>query len=215
MSACVTISASFGAGGNVVGPAVAEALGLPFFDRAIPVAVAQRLSVPLDSVIATDEKGPTGWERLAQSFASVTPLLGAASMVEDVYNPDRFREETEAIVRATAASTGGVFLGRAGMIVLADRPDVLCVRLDGPVDKRIAQVASEGVSEDEARAMQKDVDGAREAYVRVFYGARQSDPSLYHVILDSTALPFDVCADIIVTAAKGRLHLARSASTNP
>ncbi len=44
----VTISASYGAGGPEVGPAVAERLGLPFHDRAIPAQVAGRLGVSQD-----------------------------------------------------------------------------------------------------------------------------------------------------------------------
>ena len=44
----VTISASYGAGGPEVGPAVAERLGLDFHDRAIPVRVAGRLGVSTD-----------------------------------------------------------------------------------------------------------------------------------------------------------------------
>src|SRR5436190_81574 len=35
----VTISGSFGAGGSVIGPAVAERLGMPFLDRVIPIQV--------------------------------------------------------------------------------------------------------------------------------------------------------------------------------
>jgi hypothetical protein len=31
-----TIAAAYGSGGRVIGPAVAERLGLPFVDRAIP-----------------------------------------------------------------------------------------------------------------------------------------------------------------------------------
>jgi hypothetical protein len=38
----VTLAALYGAGGSVVGPQVAERLGVPFLDREIPEAVAQR-----------------------------------------------------------------------------------------------------------------------------------------------------------------------------
>lgn len=208
MNASVTISASFGAGGNVVGPAVAERLGLPFLDRAIPAAVAQRLSVPLHSVVAQDEKAPSAWSRLARAFAFAATPLGPQPMADNVDDPDLFRDETERILRRVADSTGGVILGRAGMIVLGSRPDVLCVRLDGPVEARIAQVVSDGMDEDQARAMQKDVDSARETYARVFYRARQSDTSLYHMVLDSTVLSFSACTELIVTAAGYRLGLA-------
>ena len=40
----VTISATYGAGGSEIGPAVAAMLGLPFVDRAIPAGVARRPS---------------------------------------------------------------------------------------------------------------------------------------------------------------------------
>ena len=52
----VTISATYGAGGALVGPAVAERLSVPFGDRAIPVAVADDLGFPLDDVLSSDEQ---------------------------------------------------------------------------------------------------------------------------------------------------------------
>ena len=57
----VTIAASFGAGGRVVGPAVAERLGLPFVDRAIPVQLAQEMNQPLLAA--------TAYARSAQRYA--------------------------------------------------------------------------------------------------------------------------------------------------
>ena len=41
----VTISATYGAGGALVGPEVADRLGVPFVDRAVPVAVANDLGI--------------------------------------------------------------------------------------------------------------------------------------------------------------------------
>jgi hypothetical protein len=48
------------------------------------------------------------------------------------------------------------------------------------------------------------VDRARDAYARVFFNVRQSDPRLYHVILDSTALSVECCIGIIMRAAEDR-----------
>ena len=56
----VTISASYGAGGAYVGPKLAERLGVPFVDRAIPNEVAQRLAVPLTE--ARDGRGVSHFE---------------------------------------------------------------------------------------------------------------------------------------------------------
>jgi Cytidylate kinase-like family len=119
--------------------------------------------------------------------------------------PEKFGSASKAELQRIADSTGGVILGRAGMVVLGDRPDVLCVRLDGPVEARIAQVVALGIDEERARQGQRDVDGAREAYARVFFNARQDDPRWYHVMLDSTVLSVEACVDIIVRAAQDRL----------
>ena len=106
-----------------------------------------------------------------------------------------------------ADTSGGVVLGRAGMVVLRARPDVLRVRLDGPVEARIAHViATDQMDEAQARTMQRDIDGAREAYARAFYRAHQGDPELYQVILETTSLGVEVATDAIVAIA--RRHLA-------
>ena len=42
----VTLSAFYGAGGTVVGPQVAERLGVDFLDRGILAAVARQMRIP-------------------------------------------------------------------------------------------------------------------------------------------------------------------------
>lgn len=204
MPQTVTISSSFGAGGNTVGRAVAERLGIPFFDRAIPAAVAGRLAIPLDDAAAQDEKAPSTWERLARSFANVAVPM-APQNLEPQREPEQFRAETERILREIADTTGGVLLGRGAMIVLGNRPDVLRVRLDGPIEARIARFAEhEGRDPAEVRALQHDTDGARDHYLKLFYRARQDDPSLYDIVIDATTIPLAACAELVVTAARAK-----------
>jgi Cytidylate kinase-like family len=50
----ITIAATYGAGGSVIGPAVAKRLGLPFVDRAIPSSVVEKLHEPLAAALADD-----------------------------------------------------------------------------------------------------------------------------------------------------------------
>jgi cytidylate kinase len=206
----VTISASFGAGGNVVGPAVAERLGLPFFDRAIPATVATRLAVPLEDAAALDEKPPSTWARLAKAFANLAvPMSPQGLSPED--DPDKFREETEHILHQIADTTGGVVLGRGAMVVLGGRADVLCVRLDGDIEARVGRVAeSEGIDLEAARTMQRDTDGARDSYMRLFYRARQDDPALYDLMIDTGEIPLATCTELIVLAAGAKGSAGRS-----
>ena len=65
----VALSAAYGAGGTVVGPELAERLGVPFVDRAIPLQVAEQLDVPLDTAAAHDEEAPVSFlERVMRGF---------------------------------------------------------------------------------------------------------------------------------------------------
>jgi cytidylate kinase len=195
----VTVSSSFGAGGQVVGPAVAQRLGVPFFDRAIPATVATRLAVPLEQVAAQDEKPPSAWNRLGRAFADMAVPMGPLAAESD---PDALRAETERILRQIADTTGGVVVGRGAMVILGGRPDVLRVRLDGQVDARIARVAeSEGIGLEAARVMQRDTDRARDSFLKLFYRVRHDDPALYDLMIDTTEIPFETCTEIIVLAA--------------
>ncbi len=213
MAPVVTLSASFGAGGSIIGPRVAEALGLPFLDRAIPTAVAEALAVPMADVMAHDERRTSGMGRLFASLARAaaapdtafgsTPTAARASLGDQ---PEQaFRDQTERILHQVADTEGGVILGRAAAIVLRDRPSALHVRLDGPPEARVQRAVSfERLDEDEARKLLGETDRAREAYVKHFYKCDARDACHYHLVIDSTALDFDPCVELIVTAARAR-----------
>lgn len=205
MPGVVTISATFGARGDRIARATADRLGLPFVDRAMPLAVGRRLHLPEGLAESLDEPVPSRWARIVQAFANIAAPVGPAQLPIEVPDTvERFREVTEAMLAGVADRTGAVVLGRAGMLALGRRPDALCVRLDGPVEARVANAVAAGVEEGSARHGLRVIDAARDAYARALYNARQDDPSLYHVVLDSTALSVDTCVGIIARAAWDR-----------
>jgi cytidylate kinase len=115
------------------------------------------------------------------------------------------REQTERVHTDIADGAGGVVLGRAGAMVLRDRPDALHVRLDGPAEQRLdAAVARSGRTRDEVRRDMEANDRAREAYVRHFYRCDPGDAAHYHLVVDSTAFSVDTVVEMVVAAAKGR-----------
>jgi cytidylate kinase len=198
----VTISASFGTGGSVIGPAVAERLGLPFLDRAIPVAVAEALAVPLEQALAHFERPPSLVGRIIASMAAASLPFGASPPAGELIDDEAFRIQTEEIIRSTAVSTGCVVLGRAAACILTDEPWALHVRLDGPRAARLAQaVASYGADPDTVARQLDETDRARELYLRHFYRTDPRDPRLYHLVMDATAFSVETCLDLIVSAA--------------
>jgi hypothetical protein len=175
-------------------------------DRAIPTDVAEKLAVPLREAVERDESIGGWFTRALLSFGQVGPVLaGAAPPGGAVLNPDAFCQATEQVLRERAAGEGAVILGRAGAVVLRDHPGALHVRLTGPRKARIAQgMLLEGVDRATAERHVEETDRARETYVRHFYRVDARDPSLYHLVIDSTALSLSACADLIVEAAQAR-----------
>lgn len=199
----VALSGAYGAGGSRIGPALAERLGVPFLDRAIAAAVSEQLAVPLDDAAAHDERASTSWlERLLRGFVSQepgapTPVPAGRASAED------FRRATEDVLMRQAATGGGVILGRGAAILLRERPDVLRARLDGPPERRLAQAMRiERIDQGTARRRMRQQDQTHAAYARHFYGVDIRDPKLYHLVLDSTALPLEDCVEVLLVAAR-------------
>jgi cytidylate kinase len=201
--ALVTISGSYGAGGSRVGPALAQRLEVPFLDRAIPAAVAEHLAVPFDDAEAHDDRLSASWlDRMLRGFIGQNLTPQAWTPVEGE-SGEEFRRATEEVLLRTAASGRGVILGRAAAIVLREEPRVLRVRLDGPPERRVRQAMElEGLDEATARDRRRRQDRAHATYARHFYGVDTHDPALYHLMLDSTAIPLDVCVELLATAAR-------------
>jgi cytidylate kinase len=211
----VTIAALYGAGGKVIGPRVAERLGVPFLDRAIPQSVAERVGLAEQAVAAADE-GPRGTvDRFIANLARVGDATTATGRhVERVdVEERRLRAEIETFL-AEASRSGGVVLGRGGAVVLRSVPGALHVYLRAGKDDRIARVMElQAVDRRTAERRVRLNDAARKEYVRLAYGVDGEDPSLYHVVIEPVAFGIEACINLIVTASGLRLdRVARAAA---
>jgi cytidylate kinase len=211
----VTIAAAYGAGGSVIAPEVAERLGLPLIDRAIPVPLAHELAGPLQDALAEDEQrqpGPVG-RALLRAIDMSGLFVGFPIPARELGADERVAVTEEALRRACSRG-GAVVLGRAGVFVLRKRTDTLHVRLDGREEARLRQaIVHEGLDEATAAVQLRETDRARSAYVRQFYpGERWEDPTNYHLVIDSTAISLDVCVDLIVAAARDLFARAQGAT---
>jgi len=198
----VTISASYGAGGSVVGPRVAERLGVPFVDRAIPVDVAHELGISADEAEELSRNITGRWPRFLAAMASLSYDF-ALPMAKEVTGEDSDLVEcTGDYLHRLAQEGGAVVLGHAAAVVLAGRPDALHVRFDGPAEARVAAAMRQhGIDHDTAYAQLRENDRLRSGYVTHFHHVDASDPALYDLVLDTTRLGWQQAEDIVVYAA--------------
>ncbi|HEY2477130.1 MAG TPA: cytidylate kinase-like family protein [Solirubrobacterales bacterium] len=211
MRKLIALSASYGAGGNAVGQALAERLGVPFVDRAIPVKVAEELQVTFEEADSFEADSPGRLERLLRGFVGLD-ATGPTPLPPDALTSDDFRRETEKVLLGQCETGEGVILGRAAAIVLHDDPRVLKVRLDGPRDARLRQAMRLGeVDEAPASRTLDHLDRTHADYARELYGADITAFEHYDLLIDSTRIPIDTCIDLICTAARAEDDAAAAA----
>ncbi|HEY0934549.1 MAG TPA: cytidylate kinase-like family protein [Trebonia sp.] len=196
----VTVSATYGAGGSTVAPALAKRLGVPFLNRATTSTGGSSGPEPCFERLEPEEAALTPAHRLLAALGGTMPI-GATQSPLPTHHQDRsLRQQCEAGIRRLAGDGAGVILGRGAAVVLG-RNQGFHVRLDGPPDLRAVQGAAiEGVEPDEARRRLTVADRSRDAYVRRLYRANPADTRYYHLVIDSTAMPLDAVTELIVRA---------------
>jgi len=82
-----------------------------------------------------------------------------------------------------------------------NRSDLLSWVITSYLLARLAQASHlDQIDMQTAAERMKQVDAAREQYVRRLYRCSADDPALFHLHVDSTALALDACAELIVAA---------------
>jgi cytidylate kinase len=181
----VTVSATYGAGGTVIAPAVAERLELPFADRLIPL---QGATGPSGEAVNADELAGEPRSAFAEALASLAGGWVIPMPTDAGELPDHVRTQVESSIQDLVDRGGAVILGRAAAVVLRGQVGAFHVRLDGPVDRRAARGAEyEHCDLATARRHLDASDAARERYVKRLYRRDPADPTLYHLTLDATS----------------------------
>jgi cytidylate kinase len=202
----ITISRQYGAGGSEVAARVARALEWRVVDNELVERVAARAGLAPEDVAEREERVPTFIERLARTLVAATPELvvppeagGTASSLSE----DDLVRVTELVVEEVAAEGRVVLVGRAAPAVLARERDAIHVKIVAPREWRVRAAAERlGVSLEEAGRVTEDTDKMRARYHRQHYHRDWSDPTLYHMMLNTAALGLDGAVEVVVARAR-------------
>jgi cytidylate kinase len=198
----ITVSATYGSGGSVVAPTLAQRLGVPFLERLTTSGGTFVEATSSRERLAVGEDKAAPVHHLLASLSHAAPAGPTQSPPPPRAHHQYVRREAEADIRRLAAAGGGVILGRGAAVVLG-KDSGYHVRLDGPPEARTARGAAiEHVGLDEAKAHMRAADKARTAYVRRLYGVDPADASLYHLVIDSTVMSIDAVVELILAAAR-------------
>ena len=194
----ITISREFGIGGRTIGHKVAEALGIPFYDKELVEHIALESGFAPKFVEEHGEHSP-GKSLFSYAFApqGVPGVMNGLSTADFLWN-------IQCNVILQLADKGPcVIVGRNADYILKDREDCLhaYIHADLPFRAdRIVRLYGESEKSPEARLQEKDK--RRRVNYQHYTGRTWGIAQNYDVCLNSSTIGIDACADIIVSMVK-------------
>ena len=190
----ITISREYGAGGHSIGKAVAKELGIEFYDRDIIKAAAEESGEKMPDVERAEEE---------LTRAGVIMRIIAPNSYRDLH--DNIHTIEHSIIVNMAAKGSCVILGRCADDIMekANIPS-LNVFLYASEIHRAARVR-ELIGSDNPTEIQKKMqktDTARRTFYEQFTGKRWGDSRNYTLSLDTGALGYDTCIQLICDAVR-------------
>jgi CMP/dCMP kinase len=194
----ITISREYGSGGGEIAARLAKRLAWHLIDHEVVVRVAEMLRVSEEEAVEHDECVESLPSRIFKSLRLVHPSMPVTVDIPFSMDSRAFHEARSQIIEGAVASGQAVIVGRGAQAHLAQRNDMLHVRIIAPLEARIAYVMHrEGLDQAaaQARILQKDQERAR--YLEMFYHRRPSDPHLYDLVLSTGILDLEDAVDVI------------------
>jgi len=185
----ITISREAGALGTTVARAVGERLGWPTYDHEMLDRVGKEMGLHVDMVKLIDEK-PMSW--LEECIVNLVSQYNLSH--------DKYMVRLTAIIRSLGEQGNCVIVGRGANFLLPGET-TLNVRLVGARKDRVAHMQRKlNLSEKEAARWVEKTDSQRHDFIKGHFGKEVDHPLLYDLVLNTSRLSADDCAEVIIAA---------------
>jgi cytidylate kinase len=209
----ITISREYGSGGGEIAARLARRLSWQLIDHAVIEQTARELEVHETEVEKHDEEyvestRPGILSRILEQLTPSGAMTGGGGILirpSSSAETPAYQETMRQIIAAAATTGHVVIVGRGGQVLLADKRDVLHVRVVAPLEQRVAYVVRrEGLDTEAARQRVQAKDQARTRYMQTQYQCQHEDPHLYDLVINTAVLDLDSAVDQICLALEGK-----------
>lgn len=212
--AVITISRQFGSGGSEVAARVCELLGYRYFDKSLIGQVAVGMGLLDNEGVDFSEEHYKGKSFMEQLFRPGPYVVAEVP----AWTQDPSGEVTQFIKRLDKLEFGNliqgvilgaydrgnmVIVGRGGQALLADKPDVLHVRLVAPLADRVNRVQQQhSCTTAQARELIAERDRSMAKYLGEMCKVHPDDPQWYHLMINLGKWSLEDAAQLIVKAVE-------------
>jgi cytidylate kinase len=195
----VTISREYGSGGGEIAARLAKRLGWKLIHHEIVMQVANALGVSQEDAAAHDEHSEGFVARVLYGLSAIQPPMPGGVPIDLSIDSRSYDEARRRVVEGAIEAGQVVIVGRGAQVLLADRRDVLHVRIVAPLESRIAYVMKrEGIDRAAAQTRIQQKDRDRQRFLMTAHHRNAEDAHLYDLVANTGVLDLDSVVEMIV-----------------
>ena len=190
MKRIITVGREFGSGGRTIARMTGERLGIAVYDSELLAKIAEESGFDERYIAEKGENATLG--------SLVAKCLSGLGNYSQMTAEDYLWKIQREVIEKLADREACIIVGRCADYILRDRADCLRVFILADMEtraKRIVSVYGESAEAPEKRL--RDKDRLRSAFYSCHTDMTWGDPHNYQICLDSGALGFEKCVDIL------------------
>ncbi len=195
----ITIGRQFGSGGRLIGQALAKALGIEYYDKALLHESARHAGMSPELFERNDEKAPS-------FFTAGFPSLNMGYSVFSMFSPHNSSISDDAIyraqsdvIRSIADRHSCVIVGRSADYALRGRDNVINIFIHAPIEERVKRIMERGdaTTPEHARQLAEKTNKLRASYYNFYTDKQWGHASSYDLTIDSSRMTVDEIVELV------------------
>lgn len=193
----ITVGRQFGSGGRILAKALADALGIAYYDKELLVESAKHAGVNPEFFEKKDERFPTFLQGLFSFSMGVTPMCyytGASSISDD----GLYKSISEFLLH-TAEEKSFVVVGRSSDYILRHHPRCVNIFVHAPMEECVKRIMdrNDAIDAVKAETMARKTNKWRADYYNFFTDKTWGDAKSYHLTLDSSLMTMEQNVELV------------------
>ena len=190
----IVIGRQYGGTGRKTGRALAEALGIPYYDKEIINKAAASYGYDPDILERADEKKPSLFRSMLLGKYGVMDMYATSPLTREAL----YAAQSD-VIRQICQEGSCVIVGRTADYIMREHPGLVSVFIHAPLRWRAENLVSRGEASNLQEALVKirKADNDREGYYNYFTGGNWGHAENYHLTLDASLLEPDAMAELL------------------
>ena len=186
----ITINRMYGSGGRLLGKALANKLGIHFYDHELIRLASEENDIPYEELLKVDEKKASQWRLPINEQMQMQPQYHFHPMNDVLF------ETQSKIIERLGKTEDCIIVGRCANYILGD--DCLSLFVYAPYEYRVKAVMERlGREEKSARTLVKKMDKTRKSYYEFFTDQKWNNRDNYQMCIDTSRFSQDFLVNML------------------